>query len=114
MSLKVRTFKVSKLNKYLGIVIILAFLTTTLVSLKLANGQSGNLTMNQTNELAQNQTEIYGDALMDVIKNANITIPSDLHPTRDQLEQITDEIVNGGHPSKILDEIRQNKSKPLP
>jgi hypothetical protein len=52
--------------------------------------------------------------LMDVIRNANITIPSDLHPTTNQLEQIVDEIVNGGHPSKILDELRQNKSKPLP
>jgi len=44
--------------------------------------------MNQTNGLAQNQTEIYGDTLMDVIRNANITIPSDLHLTTDQLEQI--------------------------
>ena len=104
MSLKARTFKDIKLNKYLGIVIILAFLSTTLVSLKLAYGQSGNLTLNQTNGLAQNQTELYGDALMDVIKNANITIPSDLHPTTKQLEKIADEIVKGGHPSKILDE----------
>ena len=99
-----------RLNKYLEIIIILAFLSTILVSLKLAYGQSSNLTMNQTNGLAQNQTEIYGDTLMDVIRNANITIPSDLHLTTDQLEQIVDEIVNGGHPSKILDEIRQNKS----
>ena len=89
---------------------MLASLSTTLVSLKLANGQSNNPTMNQTNGLAQNQTEAYGDTLMDVIRNANITIPSDLHPTTNQLEQIVDEIVNGGHPSKILDEIGQNKS----
>jgi len=81
---------------------MLAFLSTTLVSLKLAYGQSGNLTMNQT--------EVYHDTLMDVIRSANITIPSDLRPTTNQLEQIVDEIVNGGHPSKILDEIRQNKS----
>jgi hypothetical protein len=81
VSLKVSTFKVIKLNKYLGIVIMLVFLSTTLVSLMLAYGQSGNLTMNQTNRLGQNQTEVYGDVLMDVIKNANITIPSDLHPT---------------------------------
>jgi hypothetical protein len=110
MSLKVSNFKVIKLNKYLGIVIVLAFLSTTFVSLKLTYGQSGNLTRNQTNGLAQNQTEAYGDTLMDVIRNANITIPSDLHPTTNQLEQIVDEIVNGGHPSKILDEMRQNKS----
>ena len=103
-----------KLNKYLGIVIILAFLSTTVVSYNLAYGQSGNLTLNQTTGHAQNQTEIYSDTLMDVIRNANISIPSDLHPTTDQLELIVDEIVNGGHPSKILDEIRQNKSKPLP
>ena len=89
---------------------MLAFLSTILVSLKLAYGQSGNLTMNQTNGLAQNHTEVYGDTLMDVIRNANITIPSDLRPTTKQLEQIVDEIVNSGHPSKILDEIRQNKS----
>ena len=114
MSLKVSSFKVIKLNKYLGIVIMLAFLSTTLVSLKLAYGQSGNLTMNQTNGLAQNQTELYGDALIDVLKNANITISSDLHPTTQQLEKIVDEIVNGGHPSKILEELRQNESKPLP
>jgi len=37
--------------------------------------------MNQIMELAHNQTEVYDDTLMDVIKNANITIPSDLHPT---------------------------------
>jgi hypothetical protein len=110
MSLKVSNFKVIKLNKYLGILIVLAFLSTTFVSLKLTYGQSGNLTRNQTNGLAQNQTEAYGDTLMDVIRNANITIPSDLHPTTNQLEQIVDEIVNGGHPSKILDEMRQNKS----
>jgi len=111
MSLKVSTLKVIKLNKFLGIVIMLAFLSTTLVSLKLANGQSDNLTMNQTNGLAQNQTEVYGDTLMDVIRNANITIPSDLHPTTNQLEQIVDEIVNGGHPYKIINEMRsQNKS----
>jgi hypothetical protein len=110
MSLKVGSFKVIRLNKYLGIVIMLAFLCTILVSLKLAYGQSGNLTMNQTTGLAQNQTEIYGDALMDVIKNANITIPSDLHPSTQQLEQIADEIVNGGHPFRIIDDIRQNKS----
>ena len=109
-SLKASIFKDIKLNKYLGIVIMLAFLSTTLVSLKLAYGQSGNLTINQTNGLAQNQTEVYHDTLMDVIRNANITIPSDLHPTTNQLEQIVDEIVNGGHPSKILDELRQNKS----
>ena len=108
MSLKVSTFKVIKLNKYLEIIIIVVLLV--LASLKLAHGQSGNLTMNQTNGLAQNQTEVYGDTLMDVIRNANITIPSDLHPTTNQLEQIVDEIVNGGHPSKILDEMRQNKS----
>ena len=95
MSLKVSNFKVIKLNKYLGIVIVLAFLSTTFVSLKLTYGQSGNLTMNQTNGLAQNQTEAYGNTLMDVIRNANITIPSDLHPTTNQLEQIVDEIVNG-------------------
>ena len=88
MSLKVSTFKVIKLNKYLGIVIMLAFLSTTLVSLKLAYGQSGNLSMNQTNGLTQNQTEVYHDTLMDVIRNANITIPSDLRPTTNQLEQI--------------------------
>jgi hypothetical protein len=110
MSLKVGTFKVIKLNKYLGIAIMLAFLSTVLVSLKLAYGQSGNLAMNQTTGLAQNQTEVYGDALMDVIKNANITIPPDLHPTTEQLEKIADEIVSGGHPYRIIDDIRQNKS----
>jgi hypothetical protein len=111
MSLKLSTFKVIKLNKYLGILIMLAFLSTTLVSLKLAHGQLDNLTMNQTNGLVQNQTEVYGDTLMDVIRNANITIPSDLHPTTNQLEQIVDEIVNGGHPYKIINEMRsQNKS----
>ena len=110
MSLKGRTFKVIKLNKYLGIVIILAFLSTTLVSLEFTYGQSGNLTVNQTNGLADNRTEVYGDVLMDVIKNANITIPPDLHPTTKQLEKIAHEIAEGGNPSKILDEIRQNKS----
>jgi hypothetical protein len=110
MSLKARTFKDIKLNKYLGIVIILALLSTTLVSLKFAYGQSGNLTVNQTNRIAQNHTEAYGDVLMDVIKNANITIPSDLHPTTKQLEKIAHEIVEGGHPNKILNDIRQNKS----
>ena len=89
---------------------MLAFLSTTLVSLKFTYGQSSNLTMNQTNRIAQNQTEAYGDVLMDVIKNANITIPPDLHPTTKQLEKIAHEIAEGGHPSKILDEIRQNKS----
>jgi len=73
-------------------------------------GQSGNRTVNLTTRLTQNQTEMYGDTLMDVLRNANITIPSDLHPTTDQLEQIVDEIVNGGHPNKILNDIRQNKS----
>lgn len=73
-----------KLNKNLGIVFILAFPSTTLVSDKLAYGQSGNLTLNQTTGHAQYQTEIYGDTLMDVIRNANISIPSDLHPTTDQ------------------------------
>ena len=98
------------MNKYLGIVFILAFLSTALVSLKFTYGQSGNLTVNQTNRIAENQTDAYGDVLMDVIKNANITIPPDLHPTTKQLEKIAHEIVEGGHPSKILDEIRQNKS----
>jgi hypothetical protein len=110
MSLKVSTFKVIKLNKYLGIIIMLAFLSTTLVSLKFTYGQSGNLPMNQTKGPIQNQTEAYGDVLMDVIKNANITIPPDLHPTTKQLEKIAHEIAEGGHPSKILDEMRQNKS----
>ena len=110
MSLKARTFKDIKLNKYLGIVIMLAFLSTTLVSLKFTYGQSGNLTVNQTNRIAQNQTEAYGDVLMDVIKNANITIPPDLHPTTKQLEKIAHEIVEGGNPNKILNDIRQNKS----
>ena len=112
MSLKVRTFKVIELNKYLEIVIILAFLSIILVSVKLATGQSGNLTMNRTNRLANNQTEVYGDVLMEVIKNANITIPPDFHPTTEQLEQIAHEVVEGGHPAKILNDIRQNKSKP--
>jgi len=65
-----------------------------------------------TNE--HNQTEVYDDTLMDVIRNANITIPPDLHPTTEQLEQIAHEVVEGGHPSKVLDEIRQNKSKKIP
>jgi len=108
MSLKIRTFKVIKLNKFLGIIIMLAFLSTTLVFLKLAYGQSGNVTVNQTKGPLQNQTEAYGDVLMDVIKNANITIPPDLHPTTEQLEKIAHEIAEGGHPSKILDEIRQH------
>ena len=99
MSLKASIFKDIKLNRYLGIVVILAFLA-----------QVGNLTVNQTNGLAQNQTGVYGDVLMDVIKNANITIPPDLHPTTEQLEKIAHEIVEGGHPSEIIDEIRQNKS----
>jgi hypothetical protein len=110
MGLKVRTFKVIKLNKYLGIIIMLAFLSTTLVFLKLTYGQSGNLTLNQTKGPSQNQNEAYGDVLMDVIKNANITIPPDLHPTTEQLEKIAHEIAEGGHPSKILDGMRQNKS----
>ena len=112
MSLKVRTFKVIKLNKNLGIIIILAILSTAFASIKVIYGQSGNLTMNQTNGISQNHSEVYGDALIDVLKNVNITIPSDLHPTTQQLEKIVDEIVNGGHPSKILDELRQNKNKP--
>ena len=86
MSFKVRTFKVIKLNKYLGIVMMLAFLSTILVSLKLAYEQEDNLTVNKTSRLAQNKTEIYGDTLMDVRKNANITIPSDLHQNMDKLE----------------------------
>ena len=89
---------------------MLAFLSTALVSLKFTYGQSGNLTVNQTNRIAQNQTEAYSDVLMDVINNANITIPPDLHPTTKQLEKIAHEIAEGGHPSKILNEIRQNKS----
>lgn len=99
-----------KLNKYLGIIFILAFFSTALVSLKFTYGQSGNLTVNQTSRIAQNHTEAYSDVLMDVIKNANITIPSDLHPTTRQLEKIAHEVVEGGHPNKILDDIRQNKS----
>ena len=78
MSLKVRTFKDLRLNKYLEIIILLAFLSTVVVSLKFTYGQSSNLTMNQTNGTAQNHTGAYGDVLMDVIKNANITIPPDL------------------------------------
>jgi hypothetical protein len=50
------------------------------------------------------------DVLLDVIKNANITIPPDLHPTTEQLGKIAHEIVEGGHPNKILNDIRQNKS----
>ena len=56
--LKVRIFKDMKLNKYLAIVIILAILGTVLISLKLAHGQSDNMTMNQTTGLAENQTEV--------------------------------------------------------
>ena len=66
--------------------------------------------MNRTNRLANNQTEVYGDVLIDVIKNANITIPPDLHPTTEQLEKIAYEVVEGGNPNKIINEIRQNKS----
>jgi hypothetical protein len=110
MSLKVRTFKDLRLNKYLGIVVMLAFLSTAIVSSKLTYGQSANLTMNQTNRLVENQTEVYGDVLMDVIKNANVSIPPDLHPTTGQLEKIAHEVVEGGHPNKIIDEMRQNKS----
>ena len=98
------------MNKYLEIVIILAFLSIILVSLKLATGQSGNITMNQTKGLAYNQTEALRDTLMDVIKNANITMPPDLHPTTRQLEKIAHEVVEGGHPNKILNDIRQNKT----
>jgi hypothetical protein len=52
---------------------------------------------------------------MGVIKNANITIPSDLHPTTQQLEQIVDEIVNGGHPYNIIDEYqtKQELGRPV-
>jgi hypothetical protein len=98
------------MSKYLEIIILVAVLCIVLASLKLSHGQSGNLTINQTNGLAQYKTEAYGDVLMDVIRNANITIPSVLHPTTEQLEKIADEIVGGGHPNKILDDIRQNKS----
>jgi hypothetical protein len=98
------------MNKYLEFIIILAFLSTIPISLKLVYGQSDNLTAKQTTGLYENQTEAYYSILMGVIKNANITIPSDLHPTTQQLEQIADEIVNGGHPYKILDDMRQNKS----
>jgi hypothetical protein len=98
------------LNKYLEIIITVALLSIVLASLKLAHGQLGNLTMNQTKGPTQNQSEAYGDVLMNVIKNANITIPPDLHPTTKQLEKIAHEIAEGGHPSKILDGIRQNKS----
>ena len=97
------------MNKYLEIIIIVAVLSAVLASLKLAHGQSGNLTVNQTTG-QKNQTEAYDSILMGVIKNANITIPSDLHPTTQQLEQIVDAIVNGGYPYKILDDMRQNKS----
>jgi hypothetical protein len=99
------------LNKYLEIIIIVALLCIVLASLKLAHGQSGNLTGNQTSGLAENQTEAYDSLLMGVIKNANVTIPSDLHPTTQQLEHIADEIVNGGHPYMIIDDIRQNKTR---
>jgi hypothetical protein len=94
------------LKKYLEIIIIVAVLSAVLASLKLAHGQSGNLTVNQTTG-QKNQTEAYDSILMGVIKNANITILSELHPTTQQLEQIADEIVNGGHPYKILDDIRR-------
>jgi hypothetical protein len=101
--------KISELlNKYIEIIIILVFLSTILASLKLAYGQLDNLTVNQTSGL-ENQTEAYDSVLMGIIKNANITIPSDLHPTTQQLEQITDEIINAGHLYKILNDIRQNK-----
>jgi type II secretory pathway pseudopilin PulG len=93
----------------LEIIIIIAVLSIVLASLKLSHGQSDNLTVNQTREL-KNQTEAYDSVLMGVIKNANVTIPSDLHPTTKQLDQIADEIVEGGHPNKILNDIRQNKS----
>ena len=95
------------MNRYLEIIIIVAILSIVLASLKLAHGQSYDLTVNQT---TQNQTDAYDSILMGVIKNANITIPSDLHPTTQQLEQIVDAIVNGGYPYKILDDMRQNKS----
>ena len=95
------------MNRYLEIIIIVAVLSIVLASLKLAHGQSIDLTVNQTTE---NQTDAYDSILMGVIKNANITIPSDLHPTTQQLEQIVDAIVNGGYPYKILDDLRQNKS----
>ena len=85
-------------------------LSTALVSLNFTYGQSANLTVNQISRVAKNHTEAYSDVLMDVIKNANITIPPDLHPTTKQLEKIAHEMAEGGHPSKILDEIRQNKS----
>ena len=101
--------QVIKLKKYLEIIVIAAVLSVVLASLKLAHGQSDNLTINQTT-VQKNQTETYDSILMGVIKNANITIPSELHPTTQQLEQIADEIVNGGHPSKIIEDIRQNKS----
>ena len=96
------------MNRYLEIIIIVAILSIVLASLKLAHGQSYDLTVNQT---TQNQTDAYDSILMGVIKNANITIPSDLHPTTQQLEQIVDAIVNGGYPYKILDDMRQNKSE---
>ena len=97
------------MNRYLEIIIIVAVLSIVLASLKLAHGQSNDLTVNQTTE---NQTDAYDSILMGVIKNANITIPSDLHPppTTQQLDQIVDAIVNGGYPYKILDDMRQNKS----
>ena len=66
------------MNRYLEIIIIVAVLSIVLASLKLAHGQSIDLTVNQTTE---NQTDAYDSILMGVIKNANITIPSDLHPT---------------------------------
>jgi hypothetical protein len=73
------------LNKYLEIIIIVALLSIVLATLKLAHGQSDNLTVNQTSGL-ENQTEAYGSVLMGIIKNANVTTLSDLHPTTQQLE----------------------------
>ena len=52
MSLKGRTFKAIELNKYLEIIIILAFLSIVLAALKLVHGQLGNLTVNQINGAA--------------------------------------------------------------
>ena len=40
--------------------------------------------------------------LMDVLKNTNITLPSDLHPTTEQLEQIIDAIVSGHFHHSLL------------
>ena len=66
------------MNRYLKSVLVVAVLSIVLASLKLAHGQSNDLTVNQTTE---NQTDAYDSILMGVIKNANMTIPSDLHPT---------------------------------